>query len=63
MVLGGEQGDGTRGHSEMEMEMESCYGRGEGDESRHANVLYSCGDRLHSARVRLTLVTRTRRLD
>ena len=35
--------------TEMEMEMEWCYGRGEGDEARHANVLYSGGDRLHSA--------------
>ena len=35
----------ARGH----MEMEWCYGRGEGDKARHANVLYSGGDRLHSA--------------
>ena len=35
--------------TEMEMEMEWCYGRGEGDEARHDNVLYSGGDRLHSA--------------
>ena len=33
----------------MEMEMEWCYGRGEGDEAWHANVLYSSGDRMHSA--------------
>ena len=35
--------------TETEMEMEWCYGSGEGDVARHSNVLYSGGDRLHSA--------------
>ena len=35
--------------TEMEMAMEWCYGRRVEDEARHANVLYSGGDRLHSA--------------
>ena len=39
----------TETETEKEMEMEWCYGSGEGDEARHANVLYSGGDRLHSA--------------
>ena len=39
----------TETETEKEMEMEWCYGREEGDEARHANVLYSSGDILHSA--------------
>ena len=31
------------------MEMQWCYGRGEGDEAGRANVLYIGSDRLHSA--------------
>ena len=39
----------TETETEKEMEMEWCYGRGEEDEARHANVLYSGSDKLHSA--------------
>ena len=38
----------TETETEKEMEMEWCYGSREGDEARR-NVLYSGGDRLHSA--------------
>ena len=38
----------TETETEKEMEMEWCYGSGE-ETRRGANVLYSGGDRLHSA--------------
>ena len=53
----------TETETEKEMEMEWCYGSGEGDEARGEACYTAAVTDCTVHRVRLTLVTRTRRLD